>query len=129
MSDNHGAIWWSELMTRDVDAARKYYTEVCGWSTSAMPMPEGVYTVCSVGEKPVAGIMDMTAMEELADVPAHWFTYIAVDDVDKAVAQTRAAGGNILREVFEVENIGRIAIVQDPTGAAVGIMTAAPPVG
>ncbi|MFQ5635225.1 MAG: VOC family protein, partial [Gammaproteobacteria bacterium] len=60
---------------------------------------------------------------------AHWFTYIAVDDVVKAVAQTRAAGGNILREVFEVEDIGRIAIVQDPTGAAVGIRRPAPPAG
>jgi predicted enzyme related to lactoylglutathione lyase len=125
MSERHGMIWWSELMTRDGAKARAYYETVAGWSFSAMPMGDSEYLMASLGGKPVAGIMDMSGMPEMEGVPVDWFTYIAVDDVDKAVAQTRAAGGQVMRDVFEVPGIGRIAIVTDPTGAAVGIMTPA----
>ncbi len=62
-------------------------------------------------------------MEQLNGVPAHWFTYIAVDDVDAAVEATVAAGGEIRHPCFDVPDIGRIAIIADPTGAAVGIMS------
>jgi predicted enzyme related to lactoylglutathione lyase len=61
----------------------------------------------------------------MENVPPHWFTYIAVDDVDAAVAATRAAGGKVMKDVFEVPDTGRIAIIADPTGAALGIMTPA----
>jgi predicted enzyme related to lactoylglutathione lyase len=52
--------------------------------------------------------------------------YIAVEDVDAAVAATRAAGGRVIKEVFEIPDTGRIAIIADPTGAALGIMTPSP---
>lgn len=125
MTQRHGMIWWSELMTRDGAKARAYYETVAGWTFSTMPMGGSDYLLASIGEKPVAGIMDISAMPDMAGVPVDWFTYIAVDDVEKAVAQTREAGGQVMRDVFEVPGIGRIAIVADPTGAAVGIMTPA----
>ena len=68
-------------------------------------------------------MMDMNKTPGLENVPPHWFTYIAVDDVDAAVAATRTAGGRVIKEVFEVPDTGRIAIITDPTGAALGIMT------
>jgi predicted enzyme related to lactoylglutathione lyase len=123
----HGAIWWNELMARDVPAALDYYRKTCGWSFDPMEMAEGgVYQVAVAHGRPVAGIADMTGMPGLEEVPPHWFTYIAVDDVDDAVSATAAAGGRIRRHPFEVPGIGRIAIVTDPTGAAVGLMTPPP---
>ena len=122
VSDKHGMVWWSELMTRDVESAKKFYGKSCGWKFSAMPMAEGEYTVANRGDVPTAGIMDMTNMENLADVPPHWFTYFAVADINEAVRVVRADGGSVMREPFDVEGIGTIAIVADPTGAALGFI-------
>lgn len=123
----HGTILWTELMTRDLPKAMAYYTEICGWEYNQMPDPDtgGTYYVAMKDGQSVAGLMDISAMEALNDVPPHWFTYIAVDDVDAAVAATTASGGEIRRPPFDVPGIGRIAIIADPTGAAVGLMTAA----
>lgn len=121
MSQTHGTVHWSELTTPDVPKALAYYGDVCGWTFDMMPMPEGDYHVGMLGETPMAGIMGMEAVPE--GTPPHWLTYLAVDDVDKAVAQTRAAGGQIYRDCFDVQGVGRFAIVADPTGAAVGLIT------
>ena len=120
MSENHGKVWWTELMTRDVQGAVKYYTDVCGWSWDTMPMQDGSgdYYLGKVGGAPMAGVMDMSPLEHLKDVPPHWFTYFAVDDVDAAVAETEAGGGKVVRGPFDIPGIGRIAILHDPTGAA-----------
>ena len=126
MSDRHGKVWWTELMTRDLDAAVKYYGDLCGWSFDTMRMESGAtYYVAKAGDVPTAGLMDMTGMPGLDGVPPHWFSYFAVDDVDAAVAATKAAGGQVRREPFDVPGIGRIAILADPTGAVMGMMTPA----
>ncbi|SFO87708.1 VOC family protein [Tranquillimonas alkanivorans] len=129
MSEHHGKVWWSELMTRDVPRSVDYYGQLCGWTFDAMPMPDSEtgYRVANREGRPVAGIMDMTGMEQLKDAPAHWFTYLAVADVDAAAKATEAAGGQVLRAPWDVPGVGRIAIVTDPGGAAVGLMTPAEP--
>jgi len=121
MSETHGTVHWSELMTRDVPKALAYYGKICGWTFDMMPMPEGEYHIGMQGGRPTVGIMGMEAMPE--DEAPHWMTYIAVDDVDKAVAQSRKAGGEVSRDCYDVPGVGRIAIVADPSGAKVGIMT------
>lgn len=127
MSDMHGRIWWSELMTRDPDAAKAYYAATCGWAFEEMPMEGGEDYHCALQDgRPTAGIMDMTGLTEMDGVPPHWFTYIAVDDVDAAAEATAQAGGTIIRPPFDVAGVGRIVILADPTGAAVGLMTPAP---
>ncbi len=125
MDDRHGTIWWSELMTRAPDRARSFYADLAGWTYSTMPADGRDYHVAHHGSRPVAGIMDITDLPGMDGIPAHWFTYVAVADVDAAVATTRKAGGSVMREVFEVPGVGRIAIIADPTGAALGIMTPA----
>lgn len=123
MSGNHGRVWWSELWTRDPGAARDYYGNLLGWTFAEMPTGDGPYVVASRNGEMAAGIMDVTGMPGMDDTPPHWFTYLAVDDVDAAVALTKAAGGQVLRDPWDVPGVGRIAIVTDPTGAPVGIMT------
>lgn len=125
MSVTHGTIWWSELMTRDAAAALKYYGALCGWTWERMGMGESGYHVANAHGKPVAGVMDISGMPGMEAAPVGWFTYIAVDDVDAAARATETGGGKVLRQPFEVPGIGRIAILQDPSGAAVGMMTPA----
>jgi predicted enzyme related to lactoylglutathione lyase len=122
MSTIHGTVCWSELMTRDVAAARRWYEQVCGWHWEVSAMPDGDYHVAMAHGRPVAGLYDMTGQEAFEKMPSHWFTYLAVDDVDAALAQATSAGGTVIRPPFEVPDVGRIALVTDAGGAALGLM-------
>lgn len=120
----HGKFYWNELLTDDVDKARAFYGATLGWTFSEMPMADGgTYHVATLGEEPVAGLMDKTDLLP-PTVPPHWFSYINVDDIHQRLKLLQAAGGHVLREPFEVPGIGCIAIVSDATGAPFGLMTA-----
>ena len=124
MQTPHGTVVWSELMTRDVQAAKDHYAATCGWHYELMKMDGGQdYLMASVGDRPVAGIMDISGTADYDGMPPHWFTYIAVDDVDAAVGKTIDMGGEVIKGPFGVPGIGRIAILKDPSGAAVGMIT------
>jgi hypothetical protein len=121
----HGSFTWNELMTRDVETAKRFYAACLGWHYEAWPMAEGgTYWVAHNADGPVGGIMDMSG-EAFADLLPHWFAYIRVDDVDRRVAAAEASGGKLVRPLFDVPEVGRIGIVQDPSGALVGWMTPA----
>jgi uncharacterized protein len=125
MTDNAN-FYWNELMTEEVDEAKKFYTAVLGWTFEDMPMPSGKYIVAKANGKPVGGMMNSADIEGGDDMPSHWMAYIHVADVDAAVAKVAAAGGEVVKPCFDVPGVGRIAMVEDPTGAMIGIMTAKP---
>jgi hypothetical protein len=58
-------------------------------------------------------------------VPPHWLSYIDVDEIDKRVAAAKKAGATIIRDPFDVEGVGRIAILKDAVGALIAWMTPA----
>jgi predicted enzyme related to lactoylglutathione lyase len=119
---SHGSFYWNELMTRDAEAAKKFYGDTIGWTFDAMPMPDGTYWVAKMGGTPVGGIFTMNgpAFEGLQE---HWVSYIAVDDVNARLKKLTAAGGKVHRDPFDIPNVGRIAIVEDPGGAVMAWMT------
>lgn len=121
--DSHGTIWWTELNTFEPARARAFYGALLGWEFDEMPMPGGTYLVARQGEEMVAGIFDMKAGGLPAGTPSHWFTYIAVDDVDVRAQQVAGLGGKVLREPWDIPGVGRVAIVMDAAGAGVGLMT------
>ena len=118
---DHGAFHWNELLTGDVEKCKAFFAEVCGWTYDDVPMPSFTYTVAKSGDKMAGGIMDKSKTGEPA-MPSHWMAYIGVDDVDAAAAKVASAGGKVLQEPFDVEGVGRIAIIADPDGAVVGLM-------
>jgi uncharacterized protein len=120
----HGHFYWNELMTRDPEGAKTFYGKALGWQFAGMPMPDGTYWVCKDGDSPVGGIFDMNR-PEFEGIPPHWFAYIAVDAVDRRVEQAVTTGAQLLRPIFDVPGVGRIAILKDPVGAAVGWITPA----
>jgi predicted enzyme related to lactoylglutathione lyase len=124
-SNAHGNFYWNELMTRDADKAKKFYGDVIGWTFDAMPMPDGTYWVAKVGDKFVGGIFPLTS-PQYDGVPECWMSYLAVDDVDARVAKATAAGARLMKPVFDVPGVGRIAILTEPGGAGIGWITPAP---
>jgi predicted enzyme related to lactoylglutathione lyase len=121
-NDGHGRFHWNELLTNDVEAAKTFYGEIMGWTYDEMTGPEGAYYVAFKSNNPVCAIAPMPAAAA-ADTPAHWFSYIEIDQLDASIASAKAAGATVLRDPLDLQDVGRIAIVQDPTGAVVGWVT------
>jgi len=120
---SHGTFHWNELMTRDAEKAKAFYAETICWSFEAMPMPQGgTYWIAKMGDKPAAGLFPLHD-PAFAEVPESWMAYLAVDDVDARVKKAIAAGATLMRPLFDVEGVGRIAILKEPGGAGIGWMT------
>ena len=123
MSD-HGKFHWNELMTRDVEGTKAFYAATVGWTFDDMPMPNGTYTIAKSGDDMAGGIFPMDEGDpKWEGVPEHWLPYLAVDDVDDCVAKAKSNGGSVMQEPFDVEGVGRIAIVRQPGGGVIGWMT------
>jgi hypothetical protein len=75
-----------------------------------------------LGGKAVAGLFPLKS-PEYDDVPESWMSFLAVDDVDKRVAKALKAGAKLVMPVFDVANVGRIAMLREPSGAGIGWMT------
>lgn len=118
----HGKFIWNELGTHNVEAAKTFLGGTLGWSFDAMPMPDFTYWIIKKGEERIGGMFEFYD-PACKDVPEHWLSYIAVDDVDARCKTAVAAGAKLMREPFDVPNVGRIAILQQPGGAAVAWMT------
>jgi hypothetical protein len=56
-------------------------------------------------------------------VPESWIPFLAVDDVDARVNKAIAAGAQLMIPIFDVPNVGRIAMLREPSGAGIGWMT------
>jgi predicted enzyme related to lactoylglutathione lyase len=112
----HGNFFWYDLMTTDVEAASKFYADVVGWGLQDTA-PDMNYTLFTVKDQGVAGLMPIP--EEAAKMGGRpcWTGYIAVDDVDKAAAQLKEAGGMIHKPPTDIPGIIRFAVVADPQGA------------
>jgi predicted enzyme related to lactoylglutathione lyase len=118
----HGHFYWNELMTRDVERAKRFYAETLGWTFEGMPMPDGTYWVVKSGDEFAGGLFDISA-PQFAQVPESWMAYIAVDDVDARVEKAQSAGAKLMKPIFDIPGVGRIAILMEPGGAGIGWIT------
>lgn len=113
---------WFELHTREYDASVAFYRAVLGWRTSVMSDTEDFrYTTVVEGDREVAGVYD-AARDLGSGAPSHWLLYIAVDDVDAAVARLEERSGSVVRAAEDTP-YGRMAVVTDPTGAEFALIT------
>jgi uncharacterized protein len=114
-----GAMSWVELNTRDVDAAKKFYPAVFGWTVQSHE-GEMVYHELQLGSETVAGMMSMPPMVP-AEVPSHWLAYFGVDDVDKSATLAGELGGTVVAGPMDFPG-GRFAVVIDSKGAGFGLL-------
>ncbi len=126
MRTDHGHFHWNELMTSDREAAKDFYSETLGWTYEAFAMSDGGdYAVCMIDGQPVGGMMEVTEEARITGLPDCWFPYIAVDDIDARLERVAEAEGSVERPAFDIPGVGRIAIVRDRVGCAIGWITPA----
>jgi uncharacterized protein len=122
--DKHpaGSFCWIELATTDQNAAKTFYTSLFGWAVTDNPMgPGDFYSMFKLnGRNAAAGYTLRKDQRELG-VPVHWNLYIAVDNADATAKLAAQAGGTVLMPPFDVMDEGRMAVIQDPTGAVFSI--------
>lgn len=122
---SHGHFHWNERLTGDVERAKRFYKDTIGWTFESMKMDDGAtYWIAKIDDQPVGGIFP-TGRPGFEDVPECWMSYLAVDDVDARVKKAVAAGAKLMRPIFDVAGVGRIAILTEPGGAGVGWITPA----
>ncbi|MBB4686209.1 VOC family protein [Amycolatopsis jiangsuensis] len=117
-----GTPCWVDLMTSDRERAVAFYGALLGWTVRDGGADTGFYGTAQVAGRPVAGIGE--APQGQQGMPAQWTTYLAVSDVDSAVAAVGAAGGRVLASPVNVLDEGRMAIAEDPAGAVFGLWQA-----
>jgi predicted enzyme related to lactoylglutathione lyase len=118
----HGSFYWNELMTRDAERDKKFYTSTIGWKFDAMPTADGTYWVAKMGNESVGGLFPLSG-PQFDGVPEGWMSYLAVDDVDARVKKAQSAGAKLMRPIFDIPGVGRIAILREPGGAGIGWIT------
>ena len=118
-----GSVVWSELNTRDTDAATSFYNALLGWTTTPMDMDGSPdpYLLVNVQGRAVAGVMKM-GDQFPPEVPTNWLTYFAVDGTQEAVDKASALGGGVVAPPFDTP-VGVMAVLHDPTGAVFAIGT------
>ncbi|MCA9522993.1 MAG: VOC family protein, partial [Myxococcales bacterium] len=122
-----GAIVWHELATSDPEGALAFYGALFGWSKGRTMAPSSdaghAYHLIADQGKDVAGLMELPD----PSIPRpYWLQYVQVADVAGTARRAVAMGGQTLHGPVDLaDGHGRIAVVQDPTGAWIGIWQSA----
>jgi len=121
-----GQWCFDELMTRDTAGAKRFYTQLFGWSTVEHDMgPMGVYTLFkkpgTENDRQSPGLGGMMQLPKDAPAPPHWLHYVEQNDIDVTVKKARELGAKVFVEPMDIPNIGRFAVLADPTGATFAI--------
>ncbi|XHS78122.1 VOC family protein [Burkholderiaceae bacterium UC74_6] len=118
----HGAFSWNELSTTDPAKAAEFYGSLFGWTIESMEMPGiGVYRVIKVDGQPMAGLMSTPSGAE--GMPPTWGSYVTVQNVDATIDAAQRLGGQVLVPIMDVPGVGRMAVLQDPQGAVINVIT------
>ncbi len=129
-----GTFCWTELTTTDQAGAKAFYGGLLGWEADDRPVGDGgyVYSMMQRDGKPVAAIAMQPdrSRETLASgenprfdqqresgVPPMWNSYISVESADATAERAKELGATVHAPPFDVMDVGRMAVIQDPQGA------------
>lgn len=126
----NGQFCWTDLATTDPAAAKRFYGEIFGWKVEDIPMDQGgVYSMAMINGQPVAAMMQMMPEQQKGGMPSHWNSYINVANVDEATKKATSLGGKTIAPVMDVMDVGRMSVIQDPSGAMVSLWQAKKHIG
>lgn len=121
-----GVPAWVDLSTSDPAGAREFYRSLFGWVLDIGPDETGNYTMCLLGEAPVAGMNGQPGPEGMAP---GWITYLATEDADASARQVTEHGGHLKMGPADAGTAGRVVVATDPAGALFGLWQAGEHIG
>jgi uncharacterized protein len=115
------SLSWNELSTRDLPAAKAFYTKIFPWTARSNPMPDGSeYVEWQIDGKSIGGGMAMNAQIP-AQVPPFWLVYFAVANTDNTVKRAQELGAKLMMPAMDIPQ-GRFAVITDPQGASFAVI-------
>jgi len=115
-----GTFCWIDMGSPDPEASKKFYTELFGWTYVDAPAgPDMVYTLFKLNGHDVCAMYQMQDDQKAQGIPPHWSSYVSVVSADETAAKAEELGGTLMMPPFDVMEAGRMAMIQDPTGAIV----------
>jgi uncharacterized protein len=120
-----GAVSWAELTTSNPAAATEFYGKMFGWTFDNMDMGSGPYHVIKIGNEAIGGIM--SPPPGAPAMPPQWGSYVTVANCDEAVAKCTQLGGVVCMPPMDIKGVGRMAVIQDPQGAVINVISYAAP--
>jgi predicted enzyme related to lactoylglutathione lyase len=115
-----GTFSWAELSTTDRTAGIAFYRALFGWEPDDRPTgpgPDDVYSMLLLRGNEVGAAASQQPDERQMGVPPHWNLYVTVTNADDTAKRATDLGGTLLAPPFDVMDAGRMAVLQDPTGA------------
>lgn len=116
-----GSFCWVELGTTDVEAAKKFYTSMLDWDYQGVPAGPMTYYLARRKGKDVAGLYELDATMRKQGVPPHYMSHVATASADESAKKAKSLGATVIMEPFDVMDVGRMAVLQDPTGATFSV--------
>ena len=112
-----GAPCWSDLYTSDPDRAVEFYGAIFGWTAQKPSAEHGGYVNFESGGALIAGMVRNAE----SDQPDTWTTYLSVPDAKTATEAAAAAGAQVFVKTMQVDDLGTMSVLADPSGAAFGL--------
>lgn len=111
-----GRFVWHDLMTTDLDASLKFYSELFPeWTLQ--PLQAGGKVVYHSIRVQGADCGGLVAMPADGGIPSQWLGYVSVDDCEAAIRRAEAEGGRCVVRMMAAPGVGRFALIADPQGA------------
>jgi uncharacterized protein len=123
VAGDHGRFVWYELITTDTERAKAFYSRVLGWGTQDVSMPSVAYTLFTLGEVSVSGLMNLPTDADKMGAKPRWIGYVGVDDVDATAALINQLGGAVHVPPMNFSNFSRFAVAADPQTASFGLIS------
>jgi predicted enzyme related to lactoylglutathione lyase len=116
-----GKVVWHDLLTNTPEASRRFYGELFGWEFEQPRVFVGVgsgdsYMLIRHNGKLIGGMVDTNALGKKENI-SQWITTISVPDIDAAVERVAGAGGKVINAPESIGERGRMAVIEDATGA------------
>ena len=125
-ADGSGRFCWLDLATSDASAAQAFYAQAFGWRFRDTPALGGHYTRVSMAGREFASMYRLSRTQLAHGVPSHWTPYVRVHSADDSADRIAALGGDVRVAPFDVPGTARIALIEDPVGALVGLWEPVP---
>ncbi len=116
-----GTFSWVDLSTTDADDAKRFYSGMFGWEFEDRSTGNGVYSMARLDGKDVAALFAQGEAERGQGIPPHWNNYVTVETAGASAKRAEALGGQVLMPAFDVMDVGRMAVIADPTGAVLSV--------
>ncbi|MFA7481527.1 MAG: VOC family protein [Vulcanimicrobiota bacterium] len=109
------SVGWTELITTDLEKATRFYQQLTGWDYYDTRFGDLEYRVFSLHSQEVCGM-------KTGENRSYWMVHFAVEDCDLAFRRGVELGGSELLAPFDLPDIGRCAVLADPSGGPFGIV-------